>query len=126
MREKLTKVFGSSPGLIRDVDSEVNVKVEELNLVEDEEDYYYEDVLYGGSSQFRGRGPRGGRLRSNFSNRGVNRQQGTRNRGSNRDGRIWRGAQQRNPHKARCHICESINHFAADCPDRAYFCEDEE
>ena len=124
VKTKLSKVFGSSEGTLQNL-NDLNIKVEDMNLAEgcDEE----EDIFYGQARYGRGRG---GYSRGNYSSyqtgnyRGRNRntyEQKPSNRGKTNS---WN--QQKKTAKPRCHICESVLHYASECPHRTYYCEEEE
>ena len=88
MKTKLTKVFGSTS--IKDTGHEMQVKVEELCLAEDEEEAFY----YGNWTPNRGN-PRFSR----FTRPSRGRQQGFGFRGRMRAGQKYSGM------KKRCNIC---------------------
>lgn len=111
---KLTlKKFFSSIGNCPSSDHAA-VKVEDVNEVVSEE---FEDVLYGRNSY---------RRPTRFIPRGRNLSRGSVSYRPNFDIRKKKG---RNPLDAkgnctRCTICDSINHYAAVCPDSTYFVEE--
>lgn len=116
MKLQLKKIFGDQQKFSSA--SDVDVKIENIHQSTDFEcDTYYgtnysKNYNRGGASQrpsyFRGSNNRGGRA----GNRGMSR-----------------GKKGKNPvndkgYTSRCSICESINHWAADCPDGHYFAEE--
>ena len=120
MKEKLLKVFG---GMDNQENSEVdgNIKVEQINLGEEEE------VLYGrnfGYNRGYNRGNRGF-----FSGRGF-----ARGRGQNQQSRgfprktNWTANKNYydNKKKIRCEYCESICHTTRDCQEKVYFYQEDE
>ena len=118
MKTKLLKVFG---GVDKDsTASGVTVKVEEIRIA-DEEALYGRDYQYG---SYRGQN----RYQRNRGGFRARYQQG-QNRGYHRRGmqpsRGTRPPQLENK-KPRCNICESIYHFARDCPEKVYFNQEED
>ena len=127
VKTKMLKVFGSSELSVQEPES-LNIKVEDLNLSEKEqpsEDVLYGQVRYGGGSG------RGAYARGRYYAQGNQFQnRGSRGGGSGL-GNLARGksmatSSNRKAVKMRCYICESVMHFAAECPHRTYLCEEEE
>ena len=126
MKTKLKKVFGA--GDRSTINEEVRVKVEDINLADDDE-----DVLYGNYN-----GHRNTRSENRFQSRGFN--QAARQRGasgghaSNNNYRSfqpnWKQKSSNNypdrRKKLRCNICESTYHLSYNCPEKVYYNAGEE
>ena len=123
MKTKLLKVFGSSERSIDSRKEEMNIKIEDVNVVDDEETFY---------GHYSGRGFRDGASNSRYS-------RGSYASGA-RGGRTmprkfnfssgYRRGNGGNPNdrfkKTRCSVCESTYHNFYDCPERSYYAEDQE
>ena len=141
VKTKLKKVFGSGETSERTKpeSNEPNIKIEDINLLDDEE----QDVLYGNyyqSGSYRGRGfSRGdgarGFYRNNRGNRGG-RGQMNYSRGSYSNARAETDSHEnraaskkkstingfdRKGNRIKCNFCESIFHYTAGCPEKVYF-----
>ena len=127
MKTKLKKVFGVEAGSV--ANGELKIKVEDINVGEEEE-----DVLYGGYRSQRSRGTN----RRYLSNRGG---YGYNSRGAygERDRKGFNKVQSqhksersslngfdRRGNRMKCSYCESIFHLAAACPEKTYYNEDED
>ena len=126
MKSKLKKVFGyadKDQGACSMSLDPNNVKIENINIAEGDESEF--DVLYGRyypQSQFRG---------GNQAYRGYargNRRGGYK--GSSSFQRVQFGnkvtATDRKPKRLRCAVCESVFHLANQCPDKTYYCEEQD
>ena len=116
--DQLKKVFNTDSSVISRGMSEVNIKNEPVEYIEN-------DTLYGGAY--------GGRNRSDNhwpgkDNRKPDNQQFDRNSGYKVDGgdqqRTFKKQRGQNPldpygNVTRCRICDSINHWQNECPDLA-------
>lgn len=141
MKTKLRKVFGGESSSSSSVD-ETKIKVEDINLGEEEE--FEEDVLYGGQNSYRQRGSfkRFTGYRGGYSNRGAYsgsrdlNQHGRAQQqyGSGREtgsygkpqtqfktGRSSLNSLDKRGNRLRCAVCESIYHYSGSCPEKAYF-----
>ena len=126
VKTKLMKVFSSVESKSKSFD-DINIKVEDLNLVEEDEDVFYgryDSFRYGRGNQQRARGQRG----SSYSNvyRGNNRNYHEYQRGRPQyRGKFSNESYERrsNFNRKRCSTCESTYHQVQDCPEKVYHCE---
>ena len=118
MKLQISKNFADQS---MDSDNDISIKLESANLSSHNE-YSSSGTFYGNVS----RPPR------SFYGRGANRLGWTRNRGGFR-GSATRGMSRpkrgKNPLNdrgvvSRCQICDSMNHWAANCPDATYYTEE--
>ena len=129
MKKKMTKVFGSN--LKVEEISDVKVKIEDLNIAENEEEIMFGNYRGGNCARGNGRYQRG-----TFSNRGAFRGQFRGNQNfkgnssfrGNPKSKSYADYNDRKIKRSRCHVCGSYYHYASECPDKIYFgeAEDEE
>ena len=131
VKAKLLKVFGTSEGSIHDnVVDDTKIKIEDLNIAE--EDIEEEDVLYGRyyPGNFRGNRSQPRYARGGFSNgrgyRGQYKSQAEHHNRNSFRGKPNHGYQEKRGNRPRCYGCGSIYHQAAECPEKAYYCNEEE
>ena len=114
MKDQLKKIFGDKGALTKSDSDFSDVKVEKSDEIQQQ------DCLYGQyyeRTPYRGRSSRGGRgYRGNAVSRPVNR-------GISSRGRRGKNPADERGNVTKCSICESINHWAAACPDGQYFTE---
>ena len=121
VKTKLLKVFGTIDSSAQESSDDMKIKMEDLNIVEEME----EDVLYGGYYQKKSRDAHYNNMRGrgvitrNFRDQGYH--QRTSVRGNNSPSN-----QEKRSNRMRCFNCGSKYHFVADCPERAYYCGQEE
>ena len=113
MKTKLKKVFGSGQSEDGATSSDLNIKVEDLNIAETE------DVLYG---RYYNRNSRFPQRRAISYPRGNFRPSYTNQAGSRSTGRPFDGK----PTKTKCSYCQSIFHYFSTCPERTYYAEEQD
>ena len=132
MKSKLKKVFGSGEQSEKSMLDDMAVKVEEINLAEDEEAFYgrYEDRRNYRGYPWRGNYYRGNSAyRGSYSQRGNNFNFNKGNRGQNYRGNTYGKSNTSYPQdrrRSKCEYCESIFHEVNKCPEKVYTCQDAE